>query len=176
MRQPPSPGCGDRRSAQQVGHLVLLPGAAVRIPRRAPQPAGGRTYERAWREGDPAAVAGLSTEDARYRRSPYEPSTVGHAEIEACWREDDGQGFTVTAGPVAVEGRDAVVRLEVRDADPAQEYRDLWVLRFAADGRVEDGRQASTASYSPAGAPRPLTTWSATTREATQACTCPVPL
>ena len=45
----------------------------------------------------------------------------------------------MTAEPVAVEGRDAVVRLEVRYRDPvAQEYRDLWVLRFAPDGRVED--------------------------------------
>ncbi len=43
------------------------------------------------------------------------------------------------AEPVAVEGRTAVVRVEVRYGDPVrQEYRDLWVLRFAADGRVED--------------------------------------
>ena len=92
-------------------------------------------YERAWRDGDVAGVAGLFTEDARYRRSPYEPPSVGHAGIRAFWREDEGQAFTVTAEPVAVEGRDAVVRLEVRYADPSQEYRDLWVLRFDGDGR-----------------------------------------
>lgn len=47
--------------------------------------------------------------------------------------------FTVRTEPVAVEGRDAVVRLQVRYGKPVrQEYRDLWVLRFAADGRVED--------------------------------------
>ncbi|MGY1779241.1 YybH family protein [Geodermatophilus sp. SYSU D01036] len=95
-------------------------------------------YERAWREGDVAGVARLFTDDARYRRSPYEPSEVGHAAIRAFWREDEGRAFTVTAEPVAVEGRDAVVRLEVRYADPVQEYRDLWVLRFADDGRVAD--------------------------------------
>ncbi|MGY1730564.1 YybH family protein [Geodermatophilus sp. SYSU D01045] len=96
-------------------------------------------YERAWREGDVAGVARLFTDDARYRRSPYEPSEVGHAAIQAFWREDEGRTFTVTAEPVAVDGRDAVVRLEVRYGDPApQEYRDLWVLRFADDGRVED--------------------------------------
>lgn len=45
--------------------------------------------------------------------------------------------FTVSAEPVAVEGSDAVVRVEVRYGDPLrQEYRDLWVLRFAEDGRV----------------------------------------
>jgi ketosteroid isomerase-like protein len=96
-------------------------------------------YERAWRSGDVAAVARLFTDDARYRTSPYAQPKVGHAEIGAFWLDDDGRTFSVGAQPVAVEGRDAVVRLEVRYREPvAQEYRDLWVLRFAEDGRVED--------------------------------------
>ena len=96
-------------------------------------------YERAWRDGDLDAVAELFTQDARYRPSPYEQAEVGHAAIRAFWLDDEGQTFTVRAQPVAVEGLDAVVRLEVRYGDPVrQEYRDLWVLRFAADGRVED--------------------------------------
>ena len=96
-------------------------------------------YERAWREGDLDAVARLFTEDARYRRSPYEESEVGHARIRGFWRVDEGRAFTVAAEPVAVEGAAAVVRLEVRyGGDEPQEYRDLWVLRFADDGRVED--------------------------------------
>ena len=96
-------------------------------------------YERAWREGDLGAVATLFTEDAHYRRSPYEKSEVGHAAIRAFWLADDGQPFTMSADPVAVDGRHAVVRLEVRYGEPDhQEYRDLWVLRFAPDGRVED--------------------------------------
>ena len=96
-------------------------------------------YERAWRNGDLDAVAELFTEDAHYRPSPYEEAKVGHAAIRAFWLDDDDQTFTVQAQPVAVEGRDAVVRLAVRYGDPVrQEYRDLWVLHFAADGRVED--------------------------------------
>ena len=96
-------------------------------------------YERAWRSGDLDAVGQLFTEDARYRSSPYEEPEVGHAAIRAFWLDDEGETFSVSAEPVAVEGRDAVVRLEVRYGDPvSQEYRDLWVLRFAADGRVED--------------------------------------
>jgi ketosteroid isomerase-like protein len=96
-------------------------------------------YERAWRDGDLDAVAGLFTEDARYRPSPYGDAEVGHAAIRAFWLDDEGQTFTVRAEPVAVEGRDAVVRLEVHYGDPVrQDYRDLWVLRFAVDGRVED--------------------------------------
>ena len=96
-------------------------------------------YERAWRDGDLAGVARLFTEDARYRTSPYSESKVGHAEIQAFWLDDAGRTFSVTAEPVVVEGRAAVVRLGVRYLEPvAQEYRDLWVLRFAPDGRVED--------------------------------------
>ena len=96
-------------------------------------------YERAWREGDVDAVAELFTEDARYRPSPYEDAEVGHAAIRAFWLDDEGETFTVVAEPVAVEGAVAVVQLEVRYGEPVhQEYRDLWLLRFAADGRVED--------------------------------------
>jgi ketosteroid isomerase-like protein len=96
-------------------------------------------YERAWREGDLAAVEQLFTEDAHYRPSPYEESEVGHDAIKAFWLDDEGTEFTVTAEPVALEGRNAVVRLEVHYLRPVhQEYRDLWVLRFADDGRVEE--------------------------------------
>jgi hypothetical protein len=39
----------------------------------------------------------------------------------------------------AVDGDQAAVRVDVWYGDPVtQEYRDLWLLRFAADGRVED--------------------------------------
>ncbi len=96
-------------------------------------------YERAWRDGDVDAVRTLFTEDAQYRASPYEPSEIGHAAIQAFWLDDAGETFSMEAEPVAVEGRGAVIRVEVRYGDPVrQEYRDLWLLRFAADGRVED--------------------------------------
>ncbi len=71
-------------------------------------------YERAWRVGDVAGVTRLFTDDARYRTSPYSDPKVGHAEIAAFWLDDEGRTFSVDAQPVAVEGRDAVVRLEVR--------------------------------------------------------------
>ena len=96
-------------------------------------------YERAWRDDDLAGVERLFTEAAHYRPSPYEEAEIGHDEIKAFWLDDEGKVFTVQAEPVAVEGRTAVVRVEVRYGDPvSQEYRDLWLLRFAEDGRVED--------------------------------------
>jgi hypothetical protein len=114
-------------------------------------------YERAWRADDPGAVERLFTETAAYRRSPYAEPLVGHAAIREFWPADEGRTFVLTAEPVAVEGRDAVVRLEVRYGDPVmQEYRDLWVLRFAADGRVEDFEEWAYwpgRPYSAAGSP-----------------------
>lgn len=96
-------------------------------------------YEAGWRAGDIDAVARLFTPDARYRVSPYEAPMTGHAEIAGYWLDDEGEVFTVSAEPVAVEGSVAVVRVEVGYGDPLrQEYRDLWVLRFADDGRVVD--------------------------------------
>ena len=96
-------------------------------------------YERAWRDNDVDAVEALFTEDAHYRRSPYKPDDVGHSAIRGFWRENDGTTFAMQAEPVAVEDRRAVVRVDVHYRSPKeQEYRDLWLLRFADDGRVED--------------------------------------
>ena len=89
-------------------------------------------YIDAWRAADPQGVERLFTDDVRYRRSPYEESEVGHDAVKAFWLDDAGETF-------AVEGHSAVVRLDVAYGDPAQqEYRDLWVLQFADDGRVSD--------------------------------------
>ena len=96
-------------------------------------------YEQAWRDGDLEAVETLFTEEARYRLSPYDESESGQDAIKALWLDDEGEVFTVEAEPVAVEGRDAVVRVKVVYGDPVrQEYLDLWVIRFAEDGRAED--------------------------------------
>lgn len=94
-------------------------------------------YERAWRASDPALLGALFTDDAVYRRSPVEPPIVGVDAIRGIWSEDEGAGFAFTAEPVAVEADRAVVRAEVR-YDRGQDYVDLWVLRFADDGRVAE--------------------------------------
>jgi ketosteroid isomerase-like protein len=98
-----------------------------------------QSYERAWRDDDVSAVARLFTEDLRYRRSPYTPPLVGHQALAEFWTEDESAVFTMSAEPVAVEGDTAVVRVLVNyGGDSPQEYTDLWVIQFAADGRVDD--------------------------------------
>lgn len=92
-------------------------------------------YERAWREGDTAGLDRLFTDDARYLHSPYSAPLEGLAAIRERWSDDTP--FEMTAEPVAVQGRDAVVRVTVQYlGETPQEYRDLWVLRFADDGRA----------------------------------------
>jgi len=96
-------------------------------------------YERAWRDGDLAGLEGLFTPEARYRVSPYATSLVGHEGIRSIWLADEGETFTVAAELVALDGPTAVVRLVVRYGEPLrQEYTDLWLVRFADDGRAED--------------------------------------
>jgi ketosteroid isomerase-like protein len=96
-------------------------------------------YERAWRDGNRDAVAALFSDDATYRVSPYEPSKIGHEAIKAFWLDDVGMTFSMNARVIAVDGDVAVVRVDVLYETPReQEYRDLWLLRFAPDGRVAD--------------------------------------
>jgi ketosteroid isomerase-like protein len=98
-----------------------------------------REYERAWRADDAGAVRELFTADAAYRASPYEQPEVGHDAIEAFWLDDAGKAFSMDARVVAVDGDVALVRVDVLYRTPTeQEYRDLWILRFAPDGRVAD--------------------------------------
>ncbi|HEY0448312.1 nuclear transport factor 2 family protein [Actinophytocola sp.] len=96
-------------------------------------------YERSWRSAGTDHLRALFTEDARYRHSPYEEPIVGLAAIAADWEQErDGpdEVFTMTAEIVAVEGDTGVAKLLVRYGDPVdQEFQDLWLARFAADGR-----------------------------------------
>lgn len=97
-------------------------------------------YERAWRTAGLDLLTTLFTEDAAYRMSPYEEPVRGLAEIGALWereRAGPGEEFEMSWELVAVEGDTAVTRMEVAYASGA-EYRDLWIIRFAADGRCRE--------------------------------------
>lgn len=94
-------------------------------------------YEQAWRTKGTDSLAGLFSEDAAYRMSPYGETARGLAAIGELWeRERAGpdEEFEMSHEVVAVEGEVAIARVEVSYATGA-EYRDLWIARFAADGR-----------------------------------------
>jgi ketosteroid isomerase-like protein len=96
-------------------------------------------YEAAWRSSGTARLAGLFTAGASYLQSPYELPVTGLDAIARMWeaeREGPGEVFALATDILAVDGPVAVVRAEVRYGDPPrQEYRDLWIVRFAGDGR-----------------------------------------
>jgi ketosteroid isomerase-like protein len=96
-------------------------------------------YERAWRTPGTGSLAALFTDDASYSQGPYREPVVGLPAIERMWdaeREGPDEAFRMTSDVVAVDGDTAVARIEVWYGQPVkQEYRDLWIIKFAADGR-----------------------------------------
>jgi ketosteroid isomerase-like protein len=96
-------------------------------------------YEAVWRAPGTEALAGIFTPDATYLQGPYEEPVTGLPAIGRMWeaeREGPDEAFQMASDIIAVEGATAVVRVEVRYGDPVtEEWRDLWLVRFAADGR-----------------------------------------
>ncbi|RLQ01775.1 hypothetical protein EAD96_23465 [Micromonospora sp. BL1] len=96
-------------------------------------------YEQAWRTPGTAALGTMFTSDASYRQGPYRDPVVGLPAITRMWdseRDGPDEVFEMTAEVVAVDGDTAVARVQVRYGDPVdQEWRDLWIMRFAEDGR-----------------------------------------
>ena len=96
-------------------------------------------YERAWRTPGTQDLATLFTPEASYRQGPYREPVLGLPAIARMWeqeREGPDEVFHMNSEVVAIEGDTAVVRVEVHYGDPvSQEYRDLWIMRFAEDGR-----------------------------------------
>jgi len=96
-------------------------------------------YERAWRTPGTQPLGALFTGNASYLQGPYREPVVGLPAIARMWEaERDGptEVFRMTSEIVAVDGDTAVARIEVGYGDPVgDEYRDLWIMRFAADGR-----------------------------------------
>jgi hypothetical protein len=96
-------------------------------------------YETAWRTAGTEALAGIFTADATYRQGPYDDPVSGLPAIARMWeaeRDGPGEVFELTSGIVAAENDTAVVRVAVRYGRPVvQEWSDLWIIRFAADGR-----------------------------------------
>ena len=97
-------------------------------------------YERHWRSPGTEQLGELFTDDATYLMSPWEEPSRGLAAIGQLWvaeRDGPDELFTLTSEVVAVDGAVAVVRAEVEYAATGNRWRDLWILRFAEDGRCE---------------------------------------
>ncbi|MBB5915034.1 hypothetical protein BJY24_003901 [Nocardia transvalensis] len=96
-------------------------------------------YERAWRSWGTARLRELFAPGAGYLVTPWAEPIIGLPALAEFWEADrDGpdEAFTMRSEVVAVDGNTAVVRVEVEYThDDPSRWRDLWVLRFDAEGR-----------------------------------------
>jgi hypothetical protein len=99
------------------------------------------TYVRAWTSNQPEDIADLFTEDAVYDPQTSGDTWEGRAEIIEGWQEIGDRPGTWTFEWEPLVDRDdlgiIVGRTEYSD-DDAKTYRNLWVMRFAADHRCTE--------------------------------------
>ena len=94
-------------------------------------------YRRAWASNAPDDIRSLFTEDAEYRTAPFVDPRVGQDAIVAGWIEDQDQpdDHEFTWSEAGLGGDTAFVEGDTQYAD-GRRYANLWVIRFAADGRA----------------------------------------
>jgi ketosteroid isomerase-like protein len=94
-------------------------------------------YLRAWDSNEPDDVRALFAPDAEYRFEPWEEPVTGHDEIVAEWREraDAPGDHRFESEVLAVDGDLGVVRGHT-DYTDGRVYENLWLIRFADDGRA----------------------------------------
>ena len=95
-------------------------------------------YRRAWESNDPADITALFSEDGEYRTEPYSDPWRGHEEIVEGWLEAKDE-----PGDAAFEWAALVSTPELGIVEGTTEYEatgttysNLWVIRFAPDGRA----------------------------------------
>jgi ketosteroid isomerase-like protein len=105
-------------------------------------------YVRAWETYDPDAVGALVTDHAQWWYDPWAEPVTGREAIVASWLEDrDPPGsWEAHYEPVAVEGDVAVAtgysRYLTEDRSAVdREYANVFLLRFAEDGRCREYRE-----------------------------------
>ena len=96
-------------------------------------------YERIWRTPGTVLLAELFEPAASYLPSPWAQPLEGLDAIARFWeaeRVSADEEFTMSSEVVMVHAHQAVVRVMVGYGAQAQRpWRDLWLLRFAEDGR-----------------------------------------
>ncbi len=112
-------------------------------------------YELLWRTPETDRLGDLFRSDATYLPSPWARPLDGLDEIARFWeseRDSADEEFTMSSDVLALDGDTAVVRVSVEYADPgAGRWRDLWVLRFAPDGRCTEFEEWPFAPSQPDG-------------------------
>jgi ketosteroid isomerase-like protein len=102
-------------------------------------------YAEAWRNHDADAAAGLFSERAVYRSSPFRPPAVGGDGIRAYWANATAtqEDLDLRFGEPIVHGNRVVVEWWAAMRDSGQEITlpGCLLLRFGPDGRCEELRE-----------------------------------
>jgi ketosteroid isomerase-like protein len=104
-------------------------------------------YSRAWGTYDQEEIGALFSEDAVYFYNPFDDPARGREAIVASWLEEPDEPGTYEGSyrPVLVAGDQAVARGYSRYLDTngtvANEFDNLFLLRFDADGRCAEYRE-----------------------------------
>lgn len=110
-------------------------------------------YRRAWESNAPADIGALFTEDARYFTEPFTEPWVGRAEIIRNWidRQDAPGSTTFTWSPLSITAELAIVTGETDYGTVV--YSNLWVIRFAPDGKATEFTEWWMDQSKPSGEP-----------------------
>ncbi len=95
------------------------------------------SYVAAWRSNDRVDVEALFTDEAEYRFSPWDEPLVGAAAIADAWvsNPDDPETWRAAYEPLAVTDDVVIARGRTDYLAEMKVYDNLFVLRFAEDGR-----------------------------------------
>ena len=94
-------------------------------------------YLRAWDSNEPDDIRALFTDDAEYRTAPFEPPRVGPDAIVEGWLADRDEPGDHTFTWSLAGGDDSMAFVEGETVyEGGRRYANLWVIRFAPDGRA----------------------------------------
>jgi ketosteroid isomerase-like protein len=123
----------------------LVPGDSF-SPDRATVQRWLDAYVAAWKSYDEAEIADLWAEDAVWIY-PFGIRATGRGAITAEWMREKhvftGRGYDARFEPIAIDGGIVVTHgrtlfFDAATGAPQAEYDNVWVLRFARDGRCSE--------------------------------------
>jgi hypothetical protein len=99
-------------------------------------------YVKAWKNNNPKDIVKLFTEDAYYSTGPFDKPWIGHEAIIDGWvgLGDQPSDWSFDYEVVAVDG-DLGVMHGTTVYKSAGTFSNIWLMRFAKDGRCKDFRE-----------------------------------
>lgn len=99
-------------------------------------------YVKAWKNNNAKDIAKLFTEDAYYSTGPFDEPWIGHEAIIDGWvgLGDQPSDWSFDYEVIAVDGNLGVMH-GTTVYKSAGEFSNIWLMRFAKDGRCKDFRE-----------------------------------